>query len=348
MSRKIFNRLLITVLLVAVVLSFYKLPYYVYKAGSAKELAPMVTVEGSENKEEGSFMLTTVSRLEPNIFIYWWAKIRPFYDIVPQSDVLDDGETQEEFNVYQLFLMERSQINAIYVAYDHAGIPIDYTYHGIYVLGIEEGMPAENVLEPGDQITAVDDIEFESSEEFINYVKEKKAGDPLDITYTRGDKTKKATLKLEAFPEKPDDPNAPKGVGLGIALVDDYEIEVEPSITIDADAIGGPSAGLMFSLEIYNQLTETDWTKGYKIAGTGEITKDGEVKRIGGIDHKIIAADNEGVEIFFAPHENGKDNSNYEVALQIKEKIGAQLTIVPVDTFDDAINYLKQLEPKGE
>ncbi|MFP3361706.1 S16 family serine protease, partial [Planococcus sp. SIMBA_143] len=75
----------------------------------------------------------------------------------------------------------------------------------------------------------------------------------------------------------------------------------DPSIKINTDEIGGPSAGLMFSLEIYNQLTEEDWTKGYEIAGTGTINDEGEVGPIGGIKQKIVAADGSGAEIFFAP-----------------------------------------------
>ena len=63
----------------------------------------------------------------------------------------------------------------------------------------------------------------------------------------------------------------------------------------------------MFSLEIYDQLTEEDLTRGYHIAGTGEIDYEGNVHRIGGIDKKIVAADKEGIDIFFAPNENGKE-----------------------------------------
>src|SRR5699024_11578609 len=78
-----------------------------------------------------------------------------------------------------------------------------------------------------------------------------------------------------------------------------------PPVNIKSGDIGGPSAGLMFSLEIYNQLTEKDITKGYNIAGTGAIDSDGNVERIGSIDKKVVAADEEGVEIFFAPNEQG-------------------------------------------
>ncbi|HWO74813.1 MAG TPA: SepM family pheromone-processing serine protease [Bacillus sp. (in: firmicutes)] len=340
MSRKTFKRLLIAVFIIVMILSFYKLPYYVYRPGSATELKPLIEVEGAADREEGSFMLTTVSRLEPNIFIYLWAQIRPFYEIVPQEDVLEEGETQEEFDKLQFFLMDHSKYSAIHTAYEYAGIPVKNEYHGIYVLDIIEGMPAEEVLKPGDQIIKVDDLEFESSDEFASYVKD--ATDPITITFIREGETKTAEIETAPFPEKPDQR------GFGIQLVDDYEVITDPPVEINSGSIGGPSAGLMFSLEIYNQLTEEDWTKGYEIAGTGEITEDGKVLPIGGIEHKIVAADNKGVDIFFAPSMKIKGSSNYEEAIKVKEQINSDMKIVPVESFEDAIQFLEKLEPEGE
>src|SRR5699024_5470026 len=121
-------------------------------------------------------------------------------------------------------------------------------------------------------------------------------------------------------------------------------IEVDPPLDIRSGDIGGPSAGLMFSLEIYNQLTEKDITKGYNIAGIGAIDSEGNVKRIGSIDKKVVAADEEGVEIFFAPNEQGVKGSNYREAKQAAEKVGTSMKIVPVDTFDDALEYLEKLQ----
>ena len=100
----------------------------------------------------------------------------------------------------------------------------------------------------------------------------------------------------------------------------------------------------MFSLEIYNQLVKEDMTKGYTIAGTGTIDEEGHVGAIGGIDQKIVAASESGADIFFAPNENGAVGSNYEVALATAEDIGTSMKVVPVDTMEDALNYLKSLE----
>ena len=133
---------------------------------------------------------------------------------------------------------------------------------------------------------------------------------------------------------------------VGIQLVDDKEIDVEPDVRVQSEEIGGPSAGLMFSLEIYNQLTKEDLTKGYEIAGTGTITPEGIVGRIGGIQQKVVAADKAGAEIFFAPFEKGAKGSNYEEAMIAADDINTKMKIVPVDTFDDAVSYLEKLKEK--
>ena len=55
--------------------------------------------------------------------------------------------------------------------------------------------------------------------------------------------------------------------------------------------VGGPSAGLMFTLAVYNAVTPTDITGGRKIAGTGTISLDGTVGPIGGVEQKVAAAE---------------------------------------------------------
>ena len=105
---------------------------------------------------------------------------------------------------------------------------------------------------------------------------------------------------------------------------------------MDTNTIGGPSAGLMFSLEIINQLTEEDITKGYNIAGTGTLNEDGTVGRIGGAAQKLVAADKAGADYFLAPAENGRENSNYQEALAAAEDINTDVQVIPINTIDDA------------
>jgi PDZ domain-containing protein len=318
---------------------FYSLPYYVSKPGIAKELAPIIQVE--DRKEgKGSFMLTTVRMGKANIYSYAEAKLFDYVELYPVDAILHETETQDEYNARQLHMMAGSKLNAIEVAYKKAGYPVEYEYKGVYVVQVIPDMPAEGKLLPGDRIIEVDSQKFASSESFIEYVGSKKAGNHVELTIKRNNKTEKVKVTLQAFQEDP------KKVGIGISLVDDKEIIVNPKVTVKTDEIGGPSAGLMFALEIYDQLMEEDFTKGYKIAGTGTIDSKGAVGPIGGIDQKIVAADKAGAEIFFAPNEKGISDSNYNLAVKTVNEIDSKMKIVPVDLIDDAINYLQKLPMK--
>lgn len=339
MSRKAYvTSILVTVGLI-IASSFYYLPYYVTKPGMAKELEPIIKVAGGD-QEEGSFMLTTVRMGRANIYSYLLAKWNKYQEIFPESSLRVEGETDEEYNVRQLHLMDNSKNHAIKVAYEKAGEKFSYKYLGVYVLDVHEDMPAANVLKAGDQIIQVDDLHFDSSQQFINYIATKKAGDKVQIVYKREETEKRATISLQPFKDHPNQ------VGLGISLDDYTRISTDPTVSINSEQIGGPSAGLMFSLEIYNQLTKGDLTKGYQIAGTGTVDEEGKVGPIGGIEQKIVAADKSGADIFFAPNENGAAHSNYQDALIAAKDIDTKMKIVPVDSFDEAVKYLEQLKKK--
>lgn len=339
MRKKIYfsSFLLVVVLLISGM--FYSLPYFVTKPGMAKELAPIIKVENG-NKEKGNFMLTTVRMGRANIYSYIGAKLSKYDELYPINEVLNQNESEEEYNTVQLHMMAGAKLNAIEVAYRKAGLPVNYEYKGIYVLEVRKGMPAFGKLQVGDRINKIDGNQFSSSEEFISYVNTKKAGDSISLTILRGKEINKINLDVQPFKDEP------SRVGIGIGLVDDKVISVKPNVSVKTGEIGGPSAGLMFSLEIYNQLTKEDLTKGYQIAGTGTISPKGEVGPIGGIEQKIVAADKAGAEIFFAPNEKGSKKSNYRAAVKTAKDIHTKMIIVPVDTFDDAVKYLKKLPPK--
>ncbi|WP_043933440.1 SepM family pheromone-processing serine protease [Bacillus sp. EB01] len=319
---------------------FYTLPYYISKPGLAKELEPIIEVEGGYD-EEGSFMLTTVRMGRANIYTYLMATFSKYQVVYPLEDILRPDESEQEYNQKQLHLMEGSKASAIEAAYKKAGLPVDYRYNGVYVMEVVPGMPAEGKLEVGDRLLKVDGKTLKSRDEFMKYLAEKKAGESIELVLTRNNKERTVSVDLKTFKEDP------KRAGLGVAIVDDREIIVEPEVEIKTDEIGGPSAGLMFSLEIYNQLTKDDLTKGYEIAGTGTLSE-GIVGPIGGIELKIVAADKAGADIFFAPNQKGAKDSNYRAAVKTAKDIGTEMKIVPVDTFDDAVDYLEKLKPEKE
>ncbi len=327
------------VLLFAFFLSTFQLPYYIYKPGNADPLDQIVEVEDG-SKSEGDMYLVTVSGGQATPLQYLWAKILSYHEIQPLEEVRPQGMTNEEYRQAQLKMMENSQESSTVVAYEAANEEITIQYNGVYVVSVREGMPAEGKLEMGDNITGIDGQTIHEADDLISYIDQMEAGDQISLDVKRDDETLKIDLSLGTFEEMD------HKVGMGIELVTNRSISVNPEINFSSGNIGGPSAGLMFALEIYDQLIEEDLTKGYQIIGTGALDYNGNVQRIGGIDKKVVAADKAGGEIFFVPYEGGADDSNYELAKKTAEDIGTNMKIVPVDTFEEAITYLEELPEK--
>ncbi|MFA9557344.1 SepM family pheromone-processing serine protease [Evansella sp. AB-rgal1] len=341
------NRSLIKWIILAVILltiNFYKLPYYFTIPGDALVLTDVIEVEDA-HEYEGTFMLTTVRMGQANIVNYVWALFSDQREIIPERQIRPPGETDEEYQHRQLMMMTGSQDVAVLVAYEYVGKTAYIENKGVFVTGVIPDMGAEGKLEQGDKIIAVEGEEVLETSRLLNVLSSYELGEIVELTIERGDSVETVAIEMMYFPEDLDDTGERVGVGISYPVTDS-ELIRDPEITINTNKIGGPSAGLMFTLEIINQLSEEDITRGYDIAGTGSIDEDGKVGRIGGIKQKVIASHNAGADIFFAPHELGVEGSNYEQALEAAKSIRTNMEIVPVDTYEDALEYLQQLPHK--
>ncbi|HET7628809.1 MAG TPA: SepM family pheromone-processing serine protease [Bacillales bacterium] len=343
--KKTFGYLGFVIVMALVVFSiFYRLPYEVMKPGSAHNLDPVIDVEGEHEYKHGQFLFMTVRLVQPNIYQYALAKVLKYHELIPMDRLLQKGESQQEYETYQLHLMDTSQFAATYIAYKHAGKRPEIHHKGLIVIRVIDGMPAAKKLKPGDLIVAAEGKEIHTYKDLSSVMKGKTKGDKVSLTVKRNGNKKTLTVAIGKFPDRiiNQDPDGTK-YGIGIMQVPNLELKVKPNIHFHTENIGGPSGGLMFTLGIFNRLTEKNWTKGYKIAGTGTMNMKGEVGPIGGIKEKVVAADEQNVEIFFAP---AKDN-NYRNAAETAKDIGTDMKIVKVDTFEDALDYLKKLQPKA-
>ncbi|WP_414840075.1 SepM family pheromone-processing serine protease [Carnobacterium sp. TMP28] len=321
------------------------LPYYIEAPGSAVRLNELIEVNNKVDENPGSFMLTTVSIRRATPLIYF-TKYLPFHEGVTKKELFGTTESSQEYDNLQKYYMDSSINAAIELAYKTANEEYTLNYEGIYVMSI---LPESNFSEKlfvGDTVTALDSQKFKSSAEFIDYVKSRSPGQAIAVTYQRENKENTISAPLIEIEQT-------KAAGLGISLVDRTSIETDIPVSIDSEDIGGPSAGFMYTLQLYAQLIKQDLRKGNEIAGTGTISPDGTIGRIGGIDKKVVAASKEGATIFFAPDDSinsvikknyPNTQSNYEEALKAAEKIDTEMKIIPVKHFQDAINYLKQLK----
>lgn len=338
---------------IAIIIAFIfainiKVPFYITTPGGAIPLHDMVIVEDAYEDEVGSFRLTTVRTGQTNVAGYIYALLDPYADLVESYLVHSPHESNDQYIQRQIEVMRASQDTAKIVAFQKAGYDVNLKNGGAIVMQFVPGYPAEEVLEIGDIITEIDGKKIATAVELINALKGKKENDQVRIIFLREGTRKEATIVLKTLPGT--DENGEKKPGIGIASpVTKREFDIPKEVTIKSQDIGGPSAGLMFTLEMINQLTPEDLTKGYDIAGTGTINDDGSIGRIGGIHHKVVAAHKENVDVFFAPaaeDENGV--SNFDQAAERAKEIGTSMKIVPVETIDDALNYLEGLPLKTE
>lgn len=329
---------LFTLIVLVYVFVFMGTPYIVYQPGSASEVAPMIKVENGDDDEKGTFMMTTVSASYANVALLVASAFNSNAEVVPKETRLGE-KSEEEYAAVQVFNMDSSQSYAVQAAYHAADIPYKNEPDYLFVYSV----PAEGnrvQFQPGDIILSVAGSKMADSNALTSLLSTKNIGDKVSVTLLRSGKKLTEEVQLIEVKDSEDAAGRP-GLGVIIAAIQKVEAqEAGKEVTFVDTNVGGPSAGLMFTMEIYSQLTPGDLTKGYRIAGTGAIDPEGIVGPIGGVKHKIVAADGEKAEIFFVPAKN------YEEAKAKADKIGTAMKLVPVSTLTEALDYLKSLPVK--
>jgi Lon-like protease len=285
---------------------------------------PVIAIAGaSTSTSAGQLRLTTIlvrSNLTLAEAIRGW--LLSDYAVVPRELVYPPDKTEQQVDNENAQQFKQSQSSAETAAKRELGYPVQVT-----VTDVTKGFPAEGKLRPGDVITAVDGTPVTSTQKLSELVRAKPIGAERTIAYTRTGAAASVTLPTT----RGEDGNPRLGV------VVDQKQPAPFQISFDIDKIGGPSAGLMFSLGIVDKLDPVDLTGGLKIAGTGTIDDDGNVGPIGGITQKLIAAHRDGTTVFLTPSANCAEALGHPVA---------GLTLVKVSTLDDALNALKTLRAK--
>lgn len=322
-------------ILAAMIAFFVPLPYFISYPGDATSTEQLIDVEGA-TKEPGDLMMLTIAQRRATPYFLVESLFLPFAERSSVSDYLYDGESDNQYEKRQKLYMEEAQHNATIEGYELAGEKVAVDFKGIYVSGVIPGGPAEGKLKAGDQLVSVDGKSITSLNDFMKTISAKKAGTQVDLTLLRNKKEQKTTVAVNRLTKESE------RVGLGI-----YEplpmsaVQTNPDIVFNVEDVGGPSAGMMFTLEIYDQLTDGDLAKGYKIAGTGTIEEGGKVGPIGGAWQKVVAADEADAEIMFVPA-----GANYKEAKPSIKKIETKMKLVPIKTVEEAIDYLEALPEK--
>ncbi|WP_029330922.1 SepM family pheromone-processing serine protease [Exiguobacterium oxidotolerans] len=319
----------------AMIVFFVPLPYFISYPGDATSTEQIIDVSGAE-KEPGDLMMLTVAQRRATPYFLVESLFLPFSETSDVSDYLYDGESDAQYENRQQLYMEEAQHNAMIEGYELADKEVEVDFEGVYVSGIISGGPADGKLRAGDQIVAVDGASLKSMSSFMQTISSKKAGTDVKVKFERDKKTKTTTIKVGKLAKNSEQ------VGLGIyEPLPMSDVQTDPKVEFNLENVGGPSAGMMFTLEIYDQLTDGDLAKGHTIAGTGTIEEGGKVGPIGGAWQKVVAADEAEAEIMFVPA-----GSNYEEAKPSIKKLGTKMKLVPIKTVEDALDYLEELPEK--
>ncbi|MER5717102.1 PDZ domain-containing protein [Streptomyces sp. NPDC002132] len=303
---------------------------------------PVLQISGRKTYEStGHLNMTTVRvtgaeyRMNLVETVYGW--LAHDYKVVPHDTLYPDGKTEEQSTQENAEEFSQSQESAKVAALKELDVPVR---SWVIVSTVVKGSPAEGRLHAGDVIKTVDGTDVKAPGDVAKLVTKHKPGEKVVFGIVPA-KEQAAAEKENRTPNKAetvsittarsDDQGQQRAI-VGISAGTDHTFPF--TIDIKLADVGGPSAGLMFALGIYDKLTPGSLTGGKFVAGTGTIDDDGKVGPIGGIQMKTVGARAKGAQYFLTPADN---------CAEAAEDVPDGLTLVKVDTIGDALGALEDI-----
>jgi len=335
MSRRTITLLVagVGVVVAALAAALLPVPYVILSPGPTlntlgrTSTGPLISISGRRTyPTNGHLNLVTVSFLGGpgdgfNVFTALRAWLTPHDAVVPEQELFPAGQSQQQVQQQDTAQMAGSQQTAEAAALCTLGIryiTLDT------VTQIDKGLPAYGALKTGDQIIAVDGTPVGCTHDTGTLIRRHPPGTPITLTVLRNGHPEHITLKTAKLQGH---------AVIGVLLTESYRFPF--SIKIKVGDIGGPSAGMMFALGIVDKLTPDSLTGGKFIAGTGEISANGAVSPIGGIQQKMAGARAAGATWFLTPAANCPDT---------KGAVPAGLHLAEVSTLRQALNDLAAIK----
>ncbi|MEY3424077.1 MAG: hypothetical protein RLZZ285_802 [Actinomycetota bacterium] len=324
--------------------SLVKINYWEVAPGSAEEVASRFSFDKNA--------LSQVTRYEtsaPILFVTaYGSKLSALDALVgvldPDVDVLNREEkfgtiTPSEQRRLGFQAMASAKQIAEYVALNRLGYDVSIAYGKLIIerLVCEDAprpLSACLQLNPGDTITAFDGIEIPTLSDLMPIIADYSPGDVVEVTITPHKTTDSVTKKIELM-VSPDDPDR---TIIGVWPADTRTVDLPFEVDIDTDSIGGPSAGLSFTLALLDELTAGELTGGVKVAATGTIDGDESIGAIGALRQKTVAVKASGATVFLVP--SAQTPEELSAARRVA---GSKLRIVPVANLTEALKVLEEL-----
>jgi PDZ domain-containing protein len=319
----------------AILLVVVPIPFVNWSPGGAQDTLgeinhkPMIEISGIQTyPTTGRLDLTIVAstpadgRLTlPQALVAYWL---PRRDTFPKDMVYDPGKSAEELEAEDADMMERAQDDAIVAALHAANEPVTDMPQ---VSSVTIGGPAHDRLLPGDLVVSVDGMPATDADLIQRLIRRHRVGEQVHFVVLREGTHTDVTVTTVESPNQSGVPIV--GINLGVGY------RYQPSISFElGQQIGGPSAGLVFAVAIYDKLTEGPLLEGKHVAGTGAITPNGDVGAIGAIQEKVAAAEREGATAFLVPAANCADLAGLDT----------NMTLIRVETLFQAIGALRDLQ----
>jgi PDZ domain-containing protein len=301
--------------------------------GSAASIESMVHVPpGHAHPVAGTLMLTTVIPQAPIVVAEWlYAQFDPAIHLTTSRAIVPAHTTPQQLAIRGFRDLQESEKTAIVVGLQLAGFDASLRFEGAEIVAIDPASRAAALLRPGDEIVRVNGTAVGTASDVSRILAADPRAGTARLDLKRGGEALSVDVPLTP---PPGGTGAPK-IGIAVSPTGDT-LSLPFPVTITPQKVdGGPSAGLMFSLAVYNAVTADDLTRGHRIAGTGTIDLNGNVGTIGGVQQKVAAAERAGAEYFLSPPGNYADAA----------AIAGRIHVVRVATAREALAFLQGLPP---
>lgn len=314
------------------------LPVLLEEPGDPFPLAGRVSVGGGDDTVDGDYLVTTVLLRRATVATAAAALVEGDVDLLAQGTVVPHGQTYGGFFRSQRSVFRIAARIAAAAGLDAAGFAVahhDVGGHGARVSSVVAGSPADGVLRPGDVVVAADGAPVRLPQDLQDAVAATPGGHRLRLSLLRGG----ARRTVELAPRRL--PVAPVPV-LGVAVrTHRAHIDLPVPVRVEPGQAGGPSAGLVIALTVYDKAERAvDLAGGRRVAATGTIDVRGDVGVIGGVEQKVVAATRADADVLLVPAEQ---EDEAVAALPA----GGDLRVVGVGTLHEAIHELRRRETVG-
>ena len=248
--------------------------------------------------------------------------------VVERDNVCPKNISEKTISQVSAAQMTGSQDSAVVAAWQLTKPDAKFT------LTVEQAVTdsAKQAFNKGDKLVSIvaadsKSVQITSYKQLREVLEKLTPGKPIKLTVERGS----ATQEVSVVGAKPED-SSRKGAMLGITL------NVNPpaghEVTYAVENIGGPSAGMIFALDIAQRLEGKNYAGTTPVAGTGTIDLSGNVGPIGGIKQKMLGAKRDGYKVFLAPAGNCAD---------VVGNDPKGMTVIPVSTLSEARTAMQRV-----